>query len=232
MTRHDNVRGREVLQAAVGTTADCVPIERFGSLSDAERTHVSACAHCEAELSLWQQFEANEPSADEGAAVQWIAAEIARRRAPQPTAGERARFAWFGRGAFAALAAALVMMVAIGYSVIDREPSLGTTAPDTTTYRGAALRVTGPVGDLGRAPNSLQWISFSGASRYDVVIHEIDGTTIWSGSSIAPSVALPPSVVSQFAPGRSLTWEVTARDPSGAIVATSGVQKFRVVPRS
>lgn len=232
MTRQDNGRGREVLRGAMGSTAECVPVERFSNLTAGEQAHIAACANCEAEVSLWQQFEANEPSSDEGAAVQWIAAEIGRRRAPQAPAVRAPRFGWFGGRAFAALAAALIMMVAIGYSVIDREPIVKGPANDVTTYRGAALRVTGPVGDVTASPESLQWVPFSGAARYDVAIHEIDGTTIWSGTSTAATVALPRPVVSQLAPGRSLTWEVTARDSSGAIVATSGTQRFRVVPRS
>jgi hypothetical protein len=232
MSPQDGIRGRELLQAAIGPTAECVPIERFASLSANELAHVERCAHCEAELSLWQQFEANEPSADEGAAVQWIATELARRRAPNSAAIRAPRFNWFGGRAFAALAAGLLVVVAIGYSVIDREPSIGALPGDVSTYRGSAIHVAEPVGDLTAAPERLRWLPHSAAARYDVVIHEIDGTTIWSGSSTAPEVTLPRSVITQFAPGRSLTWEVTARDPSGAIVARSGTQRFRVVPRS
>src|SRR5215208_6172322 len=125
MNRQDGMRGRELLQAGIGPTPECVPIERFASLSANEHAHVDACAHCEAELSLWQQFEANQSSADEGAAVQWIASEIARRRAPDGAATRAPRFNWFGGRTFAALAAGLLLMVAIGYSVIDREPSIG-----------------------------------------------------------------------------------------------------------
>ena len=232
MTGDDKGHGREVLRGALGATADCVPIERFSDLTSVEQAHVAACANCEAELALWQQFEANQPSGDEGAAVQWIAAELGRRRAPQSAPAGRSRFGWFGGRAFAALAAAAILVVAIGYSVIDREPVVNTPAGDLSVYRGAALRVVEPIGDVSSAPQRLEWVPFSGAARYDLVIHEIDGTTLWSGSSTAPAIALPGSVISQLAPGRSLTWEVTARDASGAAVATSGTQRFRVVPRS
>jgi hypothetical protein len=231
MNRQDRIRGREVLQAAVGSTADCVPIERFGTLTAEEQAHVDGCTHCEAELSLWQQFEANEPSADEGAAVQWIAAEIARRRAPSAAPVRAPRFAWLTGRAFAGAAAALFVIVAIGYSMIDREPSIATVPTETNTYRGASIRVTEPDGDVATAPESLKWAALPGAARYDVAIREIDGTTIWSGSSTGSDVSLPRSVVSQLAPGKSLTWEVTARDSSGAIVATSGTHRFRVLPR-
>ncbi len=228
MTRQDKMRGRDVLQGAVGPTAQCVSIEKFGSMTAAEQAHVAACAHCEAEMHLWQQFDANEPSAEEGAAVQWIAAELGRRRAPQPASPQRAGgFSWFGGRALAGLAAALIVTIGIGYAVIDREPPIGAPLGENA-YRGATIRAIRPTGDVATAPTSLQWLPISAAAKYDVAIHEIDGTTTWTGSTTAASVTLPPSVVSQFAPGRSLTWEVTARDSSGAIVATSGVQRFRV----
>ena len=229
MTRSEKRRGREILRDAVGMTANCVPIERFGNLTRAEQAHVTACAHCEAELVLYHQFVANEPLPEEGAAVQWIAAETARRRVvAQPDV--RAGWSWFGGRTFAALAAALIMVAGLGSLLIDRQPSIGTAHGDTT-YRGTAIRVTQPVGDVTRAPEVLQWQPVPGTARYDVVIREVDGTTMWRGATTGAAVTLPPVVVSQFAPGRSVTWEVTARDASGAVVAASGVQRFKVQPR-
>jgi hypothetical protein len=229
MTRSEKRRGREILRNAVGMTGECVPIERFGNLTRIEQAHVAACAHCEAELVLYHRFVANEPASEEGAAVQWIATETARRRAvSQP--GPRARWSWFGGRTFAALAAALIMVAGLGSLLIDRQPSIGTPQGDNT-YRGTTVRVTQPVGDVARAPEVLQWQPVSGSARYDVVISEVDGTTMWRGTTTDAAVTLPSVVVSRFAPGRAVTWQVAARDASGGVVATSGVQRFKVQPR-
>lgn len=229
MRRSEKRRGREILRDAVGMTADCVPIERFGNLTRAEQTHVTACAHCEAELVLYHQFVANEPAPHEGGAVQWIAAETARRRAVEPPS-PRARWSWFGGRTFAALAAALIMLAGLGSLLIDRQPSIATPQGDNT-YRGTAIRATRPVGEVTRAPEVLEWQPVPGAARYDVVISEVDGTTMWRGATTGAAVTLPQVVVSRFASGRSVTWEVTARDASGAVVAASSVQRFTVQPR-
>jgi len=233
VTRQSENRAQESLRAVIGPTEACVPIDHFGALSDAEQRHVSQCAHCEAELVLWQEFEGETPAADEGAAVNWIAAEVGRRReATAIPSSHPARFRWFGRPGLAAAAAAIVLVAGLAYAVRDREPAV--QAPGTSeVYRGTEITGTNPVGNVYQVPDlALKWSSVEGADRYDVSVLEVDGTVLWRTSTSNPEAALPSDVVSKLVPGKTVTWEVTARDRSGAVIAASGTQRLTVVPRS
>jgi hypothetical protein len=42
-------------------------------------------------------------------------------------------------------------------------------------------------------------------------------------------VSLPATLVRQFVPGKTVLWDVTARDAAGTPLAASGVQRFHVV---
>jgi hypothetical protein len=208
-----------------------VPIDHFDAPSESERRHIAACAHCEAEVALWEQFEAQQPSAEEGAAVQWIAAEVSRRRNPGALPPLRSLWAgWFGIRGIVGVAAALVLMVGLTYIAWDREPAITSPAANNV-YRSARLAVIGPIGDVKQVPNlALKWSSLDGAVRYDVRILEVDGTLLWHASTAASEVALPSTVISRLVPGKAVTWEVTAYDRGGAVVAASGTQRITVVP--
>ena len=233
MTRQPQNRAQESLRTAIGPTEGCVPIDRFGALSEEDQRHVSECAHCEAEIALWQEFDAQIPSEDEGAAVHWIAAEITRRRATGTAPPSRpARFRWFGLRGFAVVAATLTLVAALAYTARDREPVV--KAPGASdVYRSAEITGTSPVGNVQQVPElALKWSSVAGADRYDVSVLEVDGTVLWRNSTSNPEAALPSEVVSKLVPGKTVTWEVTARDRSGAVIAASGTQRLTVVPRS
>ena len=213
-------------------TSACLPIERFSEdLTQAERDHLSTCARCQTELALWQEFTESMPANDEGATVQWIAAEVRRRRTEsRPSNNSVSARGWLARlrsPRFAAAAAALVLSVGIGYLAWDREPSI-TTTPDELVFRTIHLDVIAPVGDLPSPPRELVWTAVQGAMRYDVQLLEIDRTILWRASSTALRVDLPPAVVAQLVPGKPVLWDVTALDGSGAVLAQSGTQRFRV----
>ena len=212
----------------------CLPFERLGDEhTPTERGHVQTCARCQAEIALWQEFQESAPEPEDGAAVQWVVAELRRRRsAPAPGPRRAAIWAFFGRGLIAT-AMTLVLGLAVGYLAWDREPAvqdIGTSGQPA--YRASQLHVVAPVGDVGSAPRELQWKAPAGATQYDVVIMEVDRTEVWRSSSQAPRVALPPAVVSRFVPGKPFLWEVVARNGSGAAIAESGTQRFRVLDSS
>jgi hypothetical protein len=228
MTPEPRGEMKETLQR----TPACIRIERFGEdLTQAERDHLSACARCQTELALWQEFTQSIPARDEGAAVQWIAAEVRRRRAElRPSRKFVWARDWLGplrSPGFAAAAAALVLSIGIGHLAWDREPSI-TTTPGDLNYRTASLGVVAPVGDLPSPPRELVWMAAPGAMRYDVEVLEIDRTILWRASSTALRVDLPAAVVAQLVPGKPVLWEVTALDGSGTVLAQSGTQRFRV----
>lgn len=215
-------------------TPECVPIERIGEpLTAEEREHVAHCARCEAETALWEEFRDATPSADEGAAVRWIAAEVARRRAGRPAPARRRSTwrSWLAGWQPPALAAAAVAVVAlsIGYLAQDREPAVVAPTGDASLYRSERLEVTGATGDLPTPPTGFSWMAAPGAERYDVVVLEVDRTILWRASTRASSVDLASAVIDQFVPGKTILWEVTARGRDGTILAQSGTQRFRVV---
>jgi hypothetical protein len=212
-------------------TAACIPIERLdGEFNQAEREHLAVCARCQAERALWQEFTDSVPSPGDGAAVQWIAAEVRRRRA---AAGPKRKVVW-GRWLspaasfrWAAAAAAIVLAAGIGYLAWDREPALSSTSGDAV-YRSARVEAIAPMGDLQGAPRELSWVAVRQAVRYDVRVLEVDRSVVWSTASTTPHISLPAAVIARCVPGRSMLWEVDALDQSGSVIARSGTQRFRV----
>lgn len=221
---------RELLERTTGATPECIPAERLGEpATERERAHLATCPRCRTELALWQEFEQSTPSAEDGAAVQWIAAETARRFAPQPSRGART-LAWLRWPQLAGAMAALVAAVAVGYTLWDPEPRVQPRQDAPAVYRTGQVQLLAPAGDVAGAPSVLEWRAFAGADSYDVKVLEVDRTPLWQGSTREPRVDLPPAIVALFVPGKTVTWEVTARDPAGAAVGESGPRQFRVSP--
>jgi hypothetical protein len=226
-----SAHGKNGLDIATARTPACIPIERLGDArTQEERAHIETCARCQAELSLWQEFDRSTPAAGDGAAVQWIAAKLARRRVPASAAGRRT-IGWIHRPALSAAMATLVVAAAFGYVLWDREPPVprGVTSP---VYRAGRIRTSAPLGDVASAPSALHWSAAEGAASYDVRVLEVDRTPLWSGSTSTPGIDLPSEVSALFVPGKTVVWEVTARDRSRAVIGESGAQQFRVAPSS
>src|SRR5258708_21931423 len=82
----DNKNNPKMWQAAASATEECLPLEVLermteSSAADAKAAaHLAECAHCQTELSMLKSFEASVPSAEEGAAVAWIAAQLERKQ--------------------------------------------------------------------------------------------------------------------------------------------------------
>lgn len=222
-------RGRDVLAKTIGTMPDCIPLERLGEArTDGERAHLESCARCQAELALWHEFEASTPSADDGAAVRWIAAETARRRAPAPSPAGRV-LAWWRRPGFAAAMATLVLVVTAGYLLWDPEPLVRSRQDaGSQVYRSAGVQATAPLGDVATAPRELRWTPVGGAASYDVGVLEVDRTALWTGSTSGSRIDIPAAVSALFVPGKTILWEVKALDGSRGVIGESGPQQFRV----
>lgn len=213
---------------ALAPTPECIAIERLGEeLNESERTHLETCARCHAELALFRELDREERS-PEG---EWIANELRRRGgeaiAPVPFPHRRAEARRSTWRVLYAVAAALAITIGAGWWMQTREPSIDGPLDDPGTYRGARLEVLAPAGELAQAPNELRWTAVPNASRYRFRILEVDGTVVWSGETTETHVALPPAVVAQFAPGKSLRWEVQAFRGTG-MLASSETQSVRV----
>jgi hypothetical protein len=231
VTPHPSDSSRTVLRNALEPTPECVDISRFGQeLTGSEKAHLAECPRCEAEFALWREFEESTPTADEGAAVQWIVSDL-RRRQSSSTAKRAFAHNWvaaFLRPSVLAAAASVLLAVGIGYMALEPEPPIARPESRGQVYRSEQIDVVAPVGEVTSPPRELSWSNVDGATRYDVQVLEIDNTVLWQGSSSTAHVTLPSTLVRQFVPGKSVLWEVTARDAAGASLASSGRQRFRV----
>lgn len=220
------------LKADLQPTPDCIPLDRLGEpLTDAEQAHLQQCSRCEAELSLWSAYHDSTPAGDDGAAVQWIAAELRRRSAGKPPLPARARAGWLAHLGWRPLAgvAAILLVAGSVYIVWDPEPRVRTPIDGTETYRSGSVTAIAPRGDLAAPPRELVWVAFDGAVGYNAQVLEIDRTPLWRADSSATRIELPRAVVDRIVPGKTLLWTVAALDRSGRPIADSGFQSFRVV---
>ena len=223
---------REPLARTLQAEPDCLPLERLGSpLAPADREHLDQCPRCQAELALLEASDSPD-SPDERTDVRWVTEQLrsrqrANRRTPSP-----ARSPWLSVPRLLPIAATLAFALLVGYSVWDPEPKLGPVGRGQQVYRAGGLEGLAPSGDLAEAPGTLEWSAYPGAVRYDVSITEVDGTSLWRTSSENPRVELPSSLKARFLPGKTILWQVTAKDASGGALADSGTQQFRVsIPR-
>lgn len=218
-----------LLKAALGATPDCVPIERFGAPLDArDQAHVEACTRCQSEYALWREFETAPPVEGEGAAVQWIVAELGRRAPGSQVPPIRRAWTAVLRP-WAAAVAALVLVVTIGYMAWDREPAVRPDGAQETAYRSDQIRVTAPIGDVRVSPTVLEWVAIPAAVSYDIEVTEVDRTSLLQATSPVSRFELPSSLVQQLVPGKTVVWYVRARNAANAIIADSGAQRVRVL---
>ncbi len=82
----DNTNTAKIWQEAAAATKECLPLEALERMMDnpsrdaKAAAHLAGCAHCQTELAMLKNFEQSTPSADEGAAVAWIAAQLERQQ--------------------------------------------------------------------------------------------------------------------------------------------------------
>jgi hypothetical protein len=223
----DGTRAR--LKRRLQRTSQCIPLDQFeNELHESEQDHLASCTRCQSEFALWQALR-DTAEADDDESVNRVAAELARRlpwkRPTQVGAGYRGKRP-HARAVLAA--AATVLAAAVGYVMWDPEPGVENAATVEHEYRSAGIRVLSPAEELDRAPDELTWQPVSGDVRYDVRVLEVDGTLLWSTLSVTPGVRLPPAVLAEFVPGKTIVWDVTARNSAGVAVAHSGTHRVRV----
>ena len=101
----DNTKTAKIWQEAAAATKECLPLETLEQMMDNSSRdakaagHLAGCAHCQTELAMLKSFEQSTPSADEGAAVAWIAAQLERRQSA-PVAQQKAAAVPFWRTMF------------------------------------------------------------------------------------------------------------------------------------
>lgn len=226
------MKHRGNLKQSLGATQDCLAPDRFAEpLTDREREHVERCSRCQTELRLWHEFEQAEPLPAEGAGVQWIVAELARRNSPVARPATRWPLGWFAPAVrrWAVGVASIAMIATVGYLAWDREPAGPERTNVTETYRNGQIQIVQPTGDLRTAPQALEWVAAPDAVGYDVEILEVDRTPLWRATSSAPRIDLPSAIVRQLVPGKTILWEIRARNAANAVIAESGTERFRIL---
>ena len=239
---------REILRTALAPSAECLSIEQLGRYADGalgtdEQTaavmHIRRCLNCQAELALLQAVTSSSVRPGEADILRDGVARL-EQRTTEIFAGRAetlSRRRWFRFGSLlpvtAMAAVLLVGLVAGSFYLLPRKapklPSRVTTGDEVT--RSLAVAVRGPVGDQVEAPRRFEWLAVDRAVRYRVRLMEVDRREVWSTSTSAVGVDLPSPVRTSIAPMRTLLWDVTAYDASGAALAESGSQSFRLAPR-
>jgi hypothetical protein len=208
---------------ALAPTPECIPIERIGDeLTQGEREHLDSCARCQSELALFRETTREEVTSEEASAAAWIAGELRTRNNVVAFRPKMWRTLY-------AVAAALVIVLGAAWWMQFREPSIDGQLDGPGTYRSGRLELVAPIGDIATAPNEFRWKPVAKVSRYRVRILEVDATPLWSVDTAEAHVQLPPDVVEQFLPGKTLQWEVRAFR-GNEMIASSETQVVRVNP--
>ena len=144
---------------------------------------------------MLKNFEQSTPSADEGAAVAWIAAQLERQQ-NAPAAQQKAATVPFWRMMFrvpylagaAALAAVLIVGISLYHGNSDGpgriNPGLG-----SGQFRSGSIHLVSPIADQPSAPAEFHWDAVQGASSYTVELKDVAGITLATREVIAERVA-------------------------------------------
>jgi hypothetical protein len=231
----ENTKKANWWRAGVSASDDCLSLDALQDIVDGGSAdlkvarHLSGCAHCQAELAMLRSFEQVLP-AENDHAVDWIAAQLQRAQGIPPVPVP------FWRGWFKipqlATAAALMMTVGLGLSLYisnrQERPVLHGSPAENLKMRSGDIRLTGPSGELDRAPETFRWEALPLAKSYSIQLLEVDGSVLWSGQSAENILIVNPELKTKMHPGKTLLWKVTALDATGKPIASSSPDRFRV----
>lgn len=236
----DNTKTVKMWQEAASATAECLPLEVLEQMTESASAdpkaaaHLAECAHCQTELAMLKNFEQATPSADEGAAVAWIAAQLERHQSA-PVAQQKIARVPFWRTMFrvpylagaAALAAVLVLGVSLYHGSSDGpgriNPGLG-----SGQFRSGSIHLVSPIAEQNSAPQEFRWEAVQGASSYSVELKDVAGITLATAKSTQNALPVTPEMKANMVSGKPLKWRVTAIDATGKEIANSSTEQFKV----
>jgi hypothetical protein len=236
----DNTKTAKMWQEAAAATKECLPLEVLERMVDntsrdaKAAAHLAGCAHCQTELAMLKNFEQSTPSADEGAAVAWIAAQLERRQSA-PVAQQKVAAVPFWRMMFrvpylagaAALAAVLIVGISLYHGNSDGpgklNPGLG-----NGQFRSGAIHLVSPIADQDSAPAEFRWDAIQGASSYRVELKDVAGITLATAKSTQNMLPISPEMRANMISDKPLKWKVTALDAAGNEIANSSTEQFKV----
>jgi hypothetical protein len=236
----DNTKTAKIWQEAAAATKECLPLEALERMMDntsrdaKAAAHLAGCAHCQTELAMLKNFEESTPSADEGAAVAWIAAQLERRQ-NAPVAQQKVASVPFWRTMFRvpymAGAAALAAVLIFGFSLYHGNsdgpgrinPGLG-----NGQFRSGAVHLVSPIADQTSAPTEFRWDAVQGASSYTVELKDVAGITLATAKSSQNVLQVTPEMNASMVSGKPLKWKVTALNAAGTEIANSSTEQFKI----
>jgi len=236
----DNTNTAKIWQEAVAETKDCLPLETLEQMMDNRsrdakaQAHLAGCAHCQTELAMLKSFEQSTPSADEGAAVAWIAAQLERRQSA-PVAQQKAAAVPFWRMMFrvpymagaAALAAVLIVGISFYHGNSDGPGRLN-PGVGSGQFRSGSIHLVSPIADQKNAPAEFYWDAVQGASSYTVELKDVAGITLASAKTTQNFLAASSEMKAVMISGKPLKWKVTAMDANGKEIANSSTEDFKI----
>ena len=236
----DNTKTAKMWQEAASATAECLPLEVLEGMTEnasanpKASAHLAECAHCQTELAMLKTFEQATPSADEGAAVAWITAQLERRQSA-PVSQQKIARVPFWRAMFripylagaAAMAAVLIFGISLYHGNSDGpgkiNPGLG-----NGQFRSGAIHLVSPIADQNFAPTEFRWDAVEGASSYSVELKDVAGITLATANSTQNALPVTPEMKANMISGKPLKWQVTAKDANGKEIANSSGGEFKV----
>jgi hypothetical protein len=236
----DNTKTLKMWQEAAAETKECLPLETLERMvenpsRDAKAAaHLAGCAHCQTELAMLKNFEQSTPSADEGAAVAWIAAQLERQQ-NAPVASQKVARVPFWRTMFRvpymAGAAALAAVLIFGFSLYHGNsdgpgrinPGLG-----SGNFRSGSIHLVSPITEQNAPPAEFRWDAVEGASSYQVELKDVAGITLATARSMQNVLPVTPEMKANMISGKPLKWKVTALGASGNEIANSSTEQFKI----
>lgn len=236
----DNTQTAKIWQEAAAATKDCLPLEVLEQMADntsrdaRAQAHLASCAHCQTELAMLKSFEQSTPSADEGAAVAWIAAQLERAQ-NAPAAQQKVARVPFWRAMFrvpvmagaAALAAVLIFGISLYHGGSD-EPGRLNPGVGSGQFRSGSIHLVSPIADQPGAPAEFHWDAVQGASSYSVELKDVAGVTLATAKSAQNVLPITPEMKAVMVSGKPLKWRVTALNADGKEIANSSTEQFKV----
>jgi hypothetical protein len=236
----DNTKTVKMWQEAAAATKECLPLEVLEHMADntsrdaKAAAHLAGCAHCQTELAMLKSFEQSTPSANEGAAVAWIAAQLERQQ-NAPVAQQKIASVPFWRTMFRvpylAGAAALAAVLIFGFSLYHGNsdgpgkinPGLG-----NGQFRSGSIHLVSPIADQNAVPAEFHWDAVQGASSYTVELKDVAGITLATAKSATNVLPVTPELKANMVSSKPLKWKVTAKDATGNEIANSSTEQFKV----
>lgn len=226
-------------QEAAAASKDCLPLEVLEHFTESETAdaksaaHLESCAHCQTELSMLKNFEQATPTADEGAAVAWIAAQLQRQQGSSAKQASVARVS-FWRNLFrvpylagaAALAAVLVLAISL-YHPDSGHPKVGGPG-NIGILRSGEVKLVSPSGELTQAPSEFSWEPVEGAASYKIELTDAVNMPLASATSVQPEIQTTAAMKAAMQARMPIKWKVTALDASGKTIAESSGGSFKI----